>query len=267
MPNTNPTPPEHPPIRGATPPGLYGFEDETGEPVVGGEAVIPLLELIESRRYQLIGTGFFITSSGVFATAKHVLIAAHERGHSIFTWQLIPQNQWLIRPVLQFSYHDTADVAIGIPSQAIHKETGERLIDTRVRLTTRVHAVGDLVATYAYPDTIIQATEEGQVLSFNPQFYEGRIIEYLPNGRDSVMLPGPCYRTDMVIHHGASGGPVAGPSGRVFGINSTGFDGTDDFYISRIDELLSLEIVVEQDRGESITIQQLAERGAVIIDP
>lgn len=79
------------------------------------------------------------------------------------------------------------------------------------------------------------------------------------------MLPGPCYRTDMVIHHGASGGPVAGPTGRIFGINSTGFDGTDDFYISRIDELFSLEIATsETDR---ITIQELINEGVVTVDP
>jgi len=71
----------------------------------------------------------------------------------------------------------------------------------------------------------------------------------------------------MVIHHGASGGPVTGPSGRVFGINSTGFDGTDDFYISRIDELFSLEI--ETGKGESgkISIQQLIDKGVVTVDP
>jgi len=124
---------------------------------------------------------------------------------------------------------------------------------------------GDLVATYAYPNAIIQSAETGQLLSFNPEFYEGRIVEYLANGRDRVMLPGPCYRTDMVIHHGTSGGPVAGPSGRVFGINSTGFDGTDDFYVSRIDEIFSLEIATgESDR---LTIQHLVNQGVVTVDP
>ena len=265
MPNRNPTPPEHSPLRGSAPPHLYGFEDETGTPIVGGAAIIPLLELIEDREYRRIGTGFFITSSGVFATAKHVLLSAHERGRPTFTWQFIPPNQWHIRPILQFSYHDTADVAIGVSCPSIHEETGEPLIDVRVRLTQRLHTPGDLVATFAYPSTIIQATEEGQILSFNPEFYEGRIVEYLPNGRDRVMLPGPCYRTDMVIHHGASGGPVSGPSGKVFGINSTGFDGTDDFYVSRIDELLSLEITTgESDR---INIQQLVDKGVVTLDP
>lgn len=128
-----------------------------------------------------------------------------------------------------------------------------------------MHSIGDLVATYAYPNTIIETTPQGQVLSFDPKFFEGRIMEYLPNGRDQIMLPGPCYRTDMVIHHGASGGPVAGPSGRVFAINSTGFDGTDGSYISCIDELFSLEIIRGDD--ERITIQKLIQHGAVTVDP
>ncbi|MEP7151466.1 MAG: trypsin-like peptidase domain-containing protein [Nitrospira sp.] len=265
MPNPNPTPPEHPPLRGSAPPNLYGFEDETGNPIVGGAAIIPLLELIEGREYRRIGTGFFITSSGVFATAKHVLLSALNSGRPIFTWQLILPNQWHIRPVLQIDYHDTADVAIGLSCPSVHEETRRSLVDVRVRLTTRQHIAGDVIATFAYPNTVIQATEAGQILSFNPEFYEGRVVEYLSNGRDRVMLPGPCYRTDMVIHHGASGGPVAGPSGKVFGINSTGFDGTDDFYISRIDEIFSLEIAT--DESDRISIQQLVNVGAVTVDP
>lgn len=47
--------------------------------------------------------------------------------------------------------------------------------------------------------------------------------------------------------------------GRVFGINSTGFDGTNDFYISRINEIFSLEI--EAGESDSITIQQLVNEG------
>jgi hypothetical protein len=125
--------------------------------------------------------------------------------------------------------------------------------------------VGNVVATFAYPNTIIETTPQGQILYFEPNFFEGRIMEYLPNGRDRLMLPGPCYRTNMVIHHGSSGGPVAGPSGRVFAINSTGFDGTDDSYISRIDELFSLEIITGND--ERITVQELIRHGAVTVDP
>ena len=259
-------PPEHPNLDGHVPPGLYGFEDESGDPIEGGEGVIPILEMIDSRLYRFIGTGFFVTSFGIFATAKHVLLSAHENGHPIFTWQLIPPNQWFIRPVLQFSFHDTADVAIGLAAPAAHVATGEPLLSPRVRLTTRLQSPSDIVATFAYPSSVVEKRGDGQVLSFQPEFYEGRIVEYLPGVRDSIMLPGPCYRTSMVIHHGASGGPVAGPSGRVFGINSTGFDGTEDFYISRIDEILLLEICLNEEGQNRVTLQHFVDQGSVTVD-
>lgn len=264
----SPLPPVHPRLRGEAPPGLYGFEDETGAPVIGGEGIVPILELIDGQRYRFIGTGFFITSSGIFATAKHVLMAAHERGHPISTWQLIPPNQWLIRPVAQFSVHDTADLAIGVACKAVHEETGEALVNARMRITLRSQFVGDRVSTYAYPNTVTLSTGAGQILSFQPGFYEGDILEHLPNGRDRVILPGPCYRTSMIIHHGASGGPVAGPSERVFAVNSTGVDGTDDSYVSQIDGILCLSINMEGEAGvEQITVGQLANQGFVTIDP
>lgn len=268
MAEASPIPPEHPQLGGEAPHGLYGFEEETGAPLIGGEAIIPLLELINGHRYQFIGTAFFITSTGVFVTAKHVLMAAQDRGHPIATWQLIPPNQWLIRPVDQLSFHDTADLAVGVARPAAHSETHEMLINPRLRLTMRAHLVDDLVSTYAYPSTVILSTDAGQTLSFQPGFYEGHILEHLPNGRDTIILPGPCYRTSMIIHHGASGGPVAGPSGSVFAVNSTGFDGTVDSYISQIDGVLSLPITMEEDNGvEQITVGQLAEQGVVTIDP
>jgi hypothetical protein len=72
----------------------------------------------------------------------------------------------------------------------------------------------------------------------------------------------------MIIHHGASGGPVAGPAERVFAVNSTGIDGTDDSYISQIDDILSLSITVNGNHGEEeITVGQLAEQGIITIDP
>lgn len=118
------------------------------------------------------------------------------------------------------------------------------------------------------PIRILFIKTEAKLLSFNPDFYEGRIIEHLSNGRDKIMLPGPCYRTDMRIHHGASGGPVAcGMKGKVFAINSTGIDGTSDFYISKIDAILELKIKVEGNQGEEeATIKELADRGSVTID-
>ena len=266
MAKLKPTPPEHPRLGGEAPHGLYGFEDETGNPIIGGEGIIPLLEQINGQPYQFIGTGFFITSFGVFATAKHIL--ENRQTDRLVTWQVIPQNKWIIRPIDQIGFHDIADLAIGMARQAVLSETDELVINRRLPLTMKAHSVGSLVSTYAYPNTIIRSTEDGQILSFQPRFYEGHILEHLPNGRDTVLIRGPCYRTSMIIHHGASGGPVAGPSGRVFALNSTGFDGTGDSYISQIDAILDLSINMRGENGvEQITIKQLADQGDVTIDP
>jgi hypothetical protein len=47
----------------------------------------------------------------------------------------------------------------------------------------------------------------------------------------------------MEIHGGASGGPVVGKSGRVFALNSTGWDGVSDVsFVSLVEEILRLAI-------------------------
>lgn len=84
--------------------------------------------------------------------------------------------------------------------------------------------------------------------------------------RENRERPG-MFSVRLQLRYGASDGPVSGTSGRVFGINSTGFDGTDDFYVSRIDELLSLEITTGEGESNRINIQRLIDEGAVTLDP
>jgi hypothetical protein len=52
-----------------------------------------------------------------------------------------------------------------------------------------------------------------------------------------------------VIHHGAGGGPVAGPSGRVFGINCTASMARMIRFISRIDEISELNVIEQSAAG------------------
>ncbi len=70
---------------------------------------------------------------------------------------------------------------------------------------------------------------------------DGKIVEIYPHGRDLTLLPSKCFRTDMNISGGASGGPVAFGKGHVFGSNSTGYDGHPDLnYISSVSDNLDL---------------------------
>ena len=250
-------------LRGSAPEGLWGFEDSAGNRLNGGEATIPLLEKLGSNQYKFVATGFFVTDSGLFVTAKHVLEDfSPER---LVAWQFLPNNEYFPRPILAFSCHATCDVAVGQLVRAVNP-SGELLINNKHMLTTVPPPIGEHVATYAYPNTKIEHAEIGQRLYFNPVFYDGLLEEYIPNGVG--LLRGPCYRTSMVIHGGASGGPVASSSRPVFAINSTGIKGMDVSHVSRIDEILSLSLTLNYEDGqEVISIANLAQSGQITFDP
>ena len=70
------------------------------------------------------------------------------------------------------------------------------------------------------------------------------------------------------MHGGASGGPVVDQRGRVFGINSTGFQGMDVSYVSRINELFPLSLDVEESGTvRTLSIPEIVNRGWITFDP
>lgn len=84
-----------------------------------------------------------------------------------------------------------------------------------------------------------------------------------------MMLPGPVYRTTMVIHGGASGGPVFAADGGVFAINSTGFGHDEISYVSCIWETIDLAIPNVRFPGEpsqrSTSLRELVALGHVSV--
>jgi len=201
---------------------------------------------------ELVGTGFFIHSLGIFVTAGHVLrevLAQNAKGglqqtHGLMAIHL-HRGCYYTRAVQTCSFHEKAEVAVGVLAQMAHKDTHEPLKNSVVRLTFASEVKGARVHTYAYPNTVIEydSTEAHNHIYCSPAFYKGQITEVYPDGRDKVMLPYPCYETSMPIHGGASGGPVFNEQGHVFALNSTGYpDVPDVSFISQLDEILSLSI-------------------------
>jgi hypothetical protein len=164
----------------------------------------------------------------------------------------------------------TADVAVGVAAP-MKSETMGVLTNKILTLTLDLPRIDTLVVTFAYPKHENVITETVQRINFVPTCYDGDIKEYYPTRRDSVLLPAPCYRTSIVIHDGASGGPVFSPSGSVFGINSTGFDGTEISFVSRVHEIFSLTIddvaMKEGAPPRSVSVLELALAGFIVIKP
>lgn len=236
-------------------------------------AIVPIIKQDRDANFALVGTGFFISQNALVATAKHVARDFVDRDgrvtHSIGIFHFLGDDQCLLQPFIQGIEHSAADVAVAKTARATHNQTGLPPINFVCKLTTAIPKVGTKIFTYAYPKTTILHGSP-QRMTIAAAFYAGEIDEFLPNGRDRVMLPGPCFRTSMVIHGGASGGPVFDDHGNVFAINSTGLEGQPISYVSSIYSLLELELpgikLGEDAEPQNITVRELGKLGHVKID-
>jgi Trypsin-like peptidase domain len=263
-----PFPPELP---GEAAPGRYGIKTADGVPAEPGYAIFPIVRY-EEGKIHLIGTGFFITTGGIFVTAAHVLKDVLDaKGHQkypIGILQFVPGNVFIQRPIVRSAFHPKADVTVGVAAP-MQKGT-DPLVNPVLTLTATPVALETRVMTYAYPKHLNIVDDGRQFIHVAPTFYDGYIKEYFPKGRDKIMLPGPCYRSNMIIHGGASGGPVFCPSGAVFGVNSTGYDGCDISFISAIDPIFDLAIdEVQMGSGppRTVPVIHMARAGHVVVKP
>lgn len=239
-----------------------------GAPTPADRAIVPIAQQFPDKTWALVGTGFFISTNSLVATAGHVAKVAidlerMQQTSALAVFQFQEGNRYLVRPVARGSWHNNADVAILVLAEMKHNVTGEVLTNPVVRLSAARVPDGHPVFTYAYPKSVF----EGKVFRVQAGYFDGHVEEFLPDGRDRTFLPSACYRTSMHIHGGASGGPVFGANGKVFGINSTGWDGTNLSFVSRVNELLALEIQGVKFPGEdgprSATIAELVHCGFI----
>lgn len=259
-----------PPLGGEAPAGSIQMRTGDGAAADPGSAIFPIMK-DNGENYELIGTGFFISTNGVFATAKHVLKDVIGRNNEqlapIFMVHFLPENTAVLRPILRCCLHDQADVAVGVVAPMVHGTTKGPLRSKAVSLTRQLPQIGDRCSTYAYPNTVVHPPAS---IHFFPAFYMGAITESYPTGRDRFILPAPCFQTSMTIHGGASGGPVFGPDGKVFGINSTGVKGESGIeaisFVSRVVDLLPLvveDVSIPGRSHASVTIQELSSLGFI----
>lgn len=260
-----------PELAGEAAPGAYGFRTDQGRPADPSHSIFPIVKYVDGKMH-LIGTGFFITTHGIFITAKHVLMDPFDRDgrekYPIGVIQMISGNIYYPRPILRCAFHPVADVTVGVAQMMHHNRTGQPLTNPVLSLDRGITPVGTRIMTYAYPKHTNIIESELQIVNVKPTYYDGYVQEYLPNGRDKTFLPGPCYQTNIHIHSGASGGPVCGPHGRVFGVNSTGINGTDISYVSAVTPILDLtidDVSMDGLPARSVRVSEMVRAGHIIV--
>lgn len=236
------------------------------------ECVFPLCAQGKGKKWRFIGTAFFINHFGVFVTAKHVIQEfldgrSSPEDDALCGFLVMRDNTVAPLRVLHASAHLTADVAVGRLALLQNRETGEIRPTMSFPMTMKPAPVGQQAFTFAYPQTVVDASQSPQKFQIAPWFFDGAVTQHFPSGRDRVMLPGNVYETCITIKGGASGGPVYDENGNVFGVNSTGIDGTDISYVSSISDIMDLVICdmnhPDGTHWDTITIRELIELGAI----
>jgi hypothetical protein len=166
------------------------------------------------------------------------------------------------RGVLRLWRHPHADVAMGQLQGLVHKITKERWDDRVPGWDLRVPRIGTRVCTYAYPDVRGETTPDVvRQVHGTTVARLGAVQTVHPTGRDRVLLPYPCFETDLDLRGGMSGGPVFNSEGKLCGVNSTGYDfGSGEPPLSFISMLQPiLEMRLPGDRPEGFTVSELIE--------
>jgi S1-C subfamily serine protease len=246
----------------------YRFVSSSGKTINGSELVFPIVTRNNNGDFKFIGTGFFINAFGGFATAKHVIF--DNDGKPLFPFyiiQVLSRNKYIVRHVKTFSVNPNADAAVCMLVGL--NQNGRPLQNSCLTLSKDNVNVGDKVKTFAYPKSkFVEESKRTQIGEFIANWYRGEITEHFPEGRDKTFLPSECYQTSVQILGGASGGPVIDKTGKVVGINSTGYDleNSEEFSVSFITPISAIfDIRVRVGEKEEKTIIELGETGVIRI--
>jgi hypothetical protein len=251
------------PLGGEAHPDGWHFQNvgEEGPLPNPADPIFPIISQNENKEWEMVGTGFYVASNGLFVTARHVIEDVLNEGQQVkplailHLWSesgLFGPQQAIVRPIVQcwlgeqpnptpiydpiiygLPPPDFVDIALGVPMTMSHKATGQTLTNSRMALTWAAPDAGVHVGTYAFPNQAFHPRDDGkQILQFRPDFYRGRIEEVAERQGSSV--PYPHYRVNFRIHAAASGGPVFSSGGSVVGVNCKEMHGSNYGFAAQI---------------------------------
>jgi hypothetical protein len=238
--------------------------------------ISPVVKVSLSGTPTLIGTAFFITTTGVIVTAKHVILDNLDEhsndiggigilctfGPLAGTYRALRRSHW----------HPTADIAVSETAQFVDAD-GDYILNEVLALTVLPQLGDEPISTQFFHDSDLQPNRAivseqsnpmlswdfeidlafraagpntpqttGTVHRFSPsaRITRGALTRHYPAGRDRVMLPFPVFESNMPIYAGASGGPVFNTRGEVIAVNCTRIEGSDVSYHTDISCILDL---------------------------
>jgi len=215
----------------------------------GLAGIAPIYKVSFEGEAKLIGTGFWITETGHLITARHVIEDnigedGVDRG-PIYAMQALSGGVAIPRVLRKSHMHEIFDLALS--------ETlvlgGPHAHPTRpLPMTLDEPKIGDPLFTHAFLSRDQQFNDEKYQgistsgfdalmaipdldltyeLSFQSRTGFGRLTAIFKEARDRVLLPFPCFQSDIPLYGANSGGPVFDKKGRICAVNCTNFAGED----------------------------------------
>ncbi len=185
--------------------------------------------------------------------------------------QLHPDNRVTLRPLFRLYGLDNSrfkpkDIAIGVPSMWVGGKKFPEIM-CRFGLTTKIPAVDEEIFTYTFSDHTYspESRESSRKLDCRPRFVQGRMV-----GRsfDARKANEPWCITNMEVLPGTSGSPCFNEVGRIWGVCSKSFRGSEsDSRVFPIVDALDIQIHENQDgSGIPKTLRQLGKEGYTDIE-
>ncbi len=233
---------------------MQHFKDKIGRQLNPISPIFPILTGNNNNKtFKFIGTGFFINTFGGFLTAKHVLYDINNNPINPFYAIITHDNKQYISYLNRSFYHPFADICFGILRNYAHVGEVSVNFDFQtpvMQLLENEPQIGDVIQTFAYPNSQISFKEGEQWGNFVGEWFNGKISNIIPY-RDKTFYPYKIFESDMSILPGASGAPVM-KNAYVIGINSSSFDFGDSennlSYITPIKFAYDIEVELNGEK-------------------
>ena len=267
----------------------HGARQGDGTEIPPGAGVVPVLKEVGERQLAVVGTGFFVTRYGLFASAKHVLedLADWDRGrlHVGYVLQDDKENLF-IRRIVGVSISNTADVGIAQADNGVgRQDRPPGPPNLRGPLSFTRPQPGDPLVSYAYAENaVLDFRDETSPPVLRGDYVRGEFRAQLDE-HSHPYIPYPHYETTMEIRSGASGCPIfSSVTNRIVAIACRGWDfrggeheGANLSSILPLTQLLPIEVgsarippdsweyrqIPEARRGANLTFAELMTFGHV----